>query len=125
MRTGRYCYYAFIWGLGMIYTNKQTNTTDKEAGIKYDSDKVMMNLVDYEHVEDIGKVLTYGATKYGAHTWKNLDNAKERYFAALMRHVIAWRKGEACDEESGLSHLAHAAANIMFLAHFDREGENG
>lgn len=31
--------------------------------------------------------------------------------------------GEACDESSGLSHLAHAAANIMF--EIERRRDNG
>ena len=53
--------------------------------------------------------------KYGADNWKTIENAIPRYKDALHRHMNAFEQGKMDDEESGLSHLAHVAANAMFL----------
>jgi hypothetical protein len=85
------------------------------AGQKFDSDKLRWDLLPMRPIEDAIKVLTFGASKYGPNNWRYVEEAKERYFAALMRHIAAYRKGESLDPESGLSHLAHAMCNIIFL----------
>lgn len=87
-------------------------------GKKYDQDKLKVELLYKDLVnelEDIAKVLSFGAKKYGSRNWQNLDNAQERYTAALIRHTNAFMKGELLDPESGLSHLAHAGCCILFL----------
>ena len=86
----------------------------------------MLDLVDYDIVNEIGKVLTYGAKKYSPNSWQTIDDAENRYFAALLRHLFAYRKGEILDPESGLPHMSHAAANVMFLNYFQtNKKENG
>lgn len=84
-------------------------------GEKFDTDKDRWDLLPWEAVRQIVLVLTYGAKKYDDNNWQLVDNKGNRYFAALLRHVIAWRSGEKNDSESGLSHLAHAACCILFL----------
>lgn len=91
-------------------------------GRKFDSEKLRWDLLDIESVEDLVKILTFGASKYEANNWQKVDNATERYYAALMRHLVAWRKGEKIDPESGYNHLAHVFCNTMFLIWFDRNG---
>lgn len=91
--------------------------------VKYDLNKLRWDLLPIEEVEEEVKVLTVGAQKYGPHKWKTLENAEERYFAALMRHIAAYRKGEYLDSETGLPHLAHAACNIRFLQYLGKHGE--
>jgi hypothetical protein len=44
------------------------------------------------------------------------------FFAALLRHLFAWWRGEELDPESGLSHLAHAGCCLMFLMEYRRNG---
>ncbi len=92
-----------------------------EKGLKYDEGKQRWDLLDWGIVKGIVKVLTYGATKYKPNSWQTIENAKERYFAALMRHLIAYREGERVDPESGISHLNHCATNISFLKYFEDE----
>lgn len=82
---------------------------------KDDKGKPDFSLVDASFEEGIAKVRTFGASKYGPHSWEKIENAKERYYAALRRHLCAYRKGEQIDSESGLSHLLHVATNCMFL----------
>ena len=93
------------------------------TGRKDDKEKNRLDLVEPEFIEGIGEVLTFGANKYEPNNWQKVEDAEDRYYAAALRHLIAWRKGEKTDPESGLSHLDHAACNIMFLKHFEREAD--
>lgn len=86
---------------------------------KFDTDKPRMSLVPFKQIEKIAKVLTFGASKYKDNSWQTLDNAEDRYFSATMRHLAAYQQGEELDEESGMSHLAHAATNLIFLLYFE------
>jgi len=82
--------------------------------LKFDSGKLRMDLIPPEAVEELAKVLTYGAQKYGDRNWeKELDTG--RVVGALLRHLLAWQKGERLDQESGLRHLSHLLCNAVFL----------
>jgi hypothetical protein len=80
----------------------------------------MWDLLPLEITEETVKVLTFGAKKYSPGGWKTVPDAKDRYFAAALRHLTAYQSGEKTDPESGLSHLAHAACCIMFLQWFEK-----
>lgn len=89
-------------------------------GAKYDQDKPRWDLLPWDEVEDVVRVLTYGARKYEDENWKKVPLAEKRYLAAAMRHIVAMVRGEHTDSESGISHLAHAACCLLFLAWFDK-----
>jgi len=82
---------------------------------KYDEGKLPYHLLPMECMDELVKVLGMGAAKYGENSWQWLDSFNDRYFAACMRHLSAWRQGEETDSESGLSHLSHALCNVTFL----------
>lgn len=84
-------------------------------GKKYDCGKVRMDLIPLDVVENVGKVLTYGAQKYSDNSWQNLPDFWKRYKAALLRHLTAIDKGELIDPESGLPHIDHVLCNTVFL----------
>lgn len=106
------------------YIPVQDNIKDiLTTGLKYDTNKLDWSLMPFEIIEKIVEILQYGEKKYGRNNWQGLDNFNNRYFSALMRHLIAWQQGEKNDYESGLSHLAHAACNIIFLLYF-QENKN-
>ncbi len=92
----------------------------KDKGLKYDKVKLLMSLVDPRCIEDIARVLTYGAEKYAPNSWQQVEDAERRYKDALLRHTFEYLKGVELDEESGLTHLSHMATNIMFLSYFQR-----
>lgn len=98
--------------------------TDDLPGQKDDRGKNRLDLIEPEFIEGIGEVLTFGAAKYEPNNWQNVVDAEDRYYAAALRHLMAWRRGEVVDEESGLSHLKHAATNLMFLLHFEASQED-
>ena len=90
-----------------------------ELGKKFDQSKLRFDLVPPEALEEIVAVFTYGADKYGVRNWEaGIDWG--RCFGAAMRHLWAWWRGEEKDSESGISHLAHAAASIMFLITYSK-----
>ena len=91
-------------------------------GIKFDYDKPRMELLPFEALYEIAKVLTYGAEKYAPNNWKKVKNGKERYVGALLRHLTEMQKGNKIDEESGLSHAAHLACNALFILYFEMKG---
>ena len=88
------------------------------TGVKYDSKKPDYSLIPPHALDDVAKVLTYGAQKYDRHNWKQLENLDTRYFAAAQRHLWALQRGEILDEETGIHHAAHAICCIMFMLEF-------
>jgi hypothetical protein len=90
-----------------------------EAGLKYDKDKLRFDLIPAEPLEDLAMVYTFGAGKYDDHNWRK-GLAWNRVFAACMRHLWAFWRGEDLDKESGLSHLTHAAWCCFTLMEFSK-----
>ena len=94
----------------------------KHTGMKFDSGKLLFGCVTRgfaKPLKELAKVMTFGAKKYERDSWQAVPDAETRYEDALDRHLNAWKGGENVDPETGLYHLAHAAANIMFLLHFE------
>ena len=84
--------------------------------LKLDTEKVRVELLPTDALNEIAKVLTFGAKKYEAGNWATGDGFKwSRLYGALLRHVFAWARGEDTDPESGISHLAHAGCMLLFL----------
>jgi hypothetical protein len=91
------------------------------SGTKHDKDKLPYHLLPSDAVEAILEVMAFGATKYAPRNWE-LGMDWSRPFAALMRHMWAWWRGEELDPETGLSHLAHAGCCVLFLIAYERRG---
>ena len=102
---------------GFIMSDERFNIGSMGVGKKFDTGKLRYDLVPIEALEGLAKVLTYGAEKYDPNNWQHVES--DRYVAALFRHIMAWRKGEANDPESGHHHLEHALANVAFLLYKD------
>jgi hypothetical protein len=90
--------------------------------VKDDAGKLRMDLIAPQFLEGLADILTLGAAKYSPRNWEACPNPFERYYSALQRHLLAFAKGERQDAESGRSHLYHAAACLMFLEKFERDG---
>ena len=83
--------------------------------MKFDQGKLRYDLLPVEPIEEIVRVLTFGAEKYAPNSWQGVPDGENRYYAAAWRHILAWRKGERDDPESGIHHLGHAMCNLVFL----------
>ena len=90
-------------------------------GIKYDSKKPKMHLLPPKAIVEVAKVLTFGAQKYGAENWKELEDLQNRYTAGALRHIFAHMDGEQLDAETGLSHMAHALCCLLFKLEIELE----
>ena len=96
-----------------------------KEGIKYDSNKprlAEMIISFREALTELCKVYEFGLNKYGKDNFRELDNGKNRYLNAFVRHMVA-EKDNPTDEESGIRHSAHMAFNALAYLFFDLEGE--
>lgn len=109
-----------------VHVTPETMQKIKEqfgTALKFDQNKLPLNLLSTEAMNQTAAVLAFGAQKYAEHNWRN-GFAWSRPLAAAMRHLTAFNDGEDRDPESGLSHLAHAACCIMFLLEFEKTHPN-
>lgn len=89
------------------------------SATKFDSEKsARPELLPPEALLEISKVYAFGAKKYSENNWR-LGMKWTRIVGSTLRHLFAWVGGEDKDPESGLSHLAHAGCNVLFLLTYE------
>ena len=93
------------------------------SGMKFDSDKLDYTLVPWAAMEEIVKVLDFGAKKYARDNWKHVQDAEHRYTKAAFRHLIAHNNRESHDQESGFSHLAHLGCCVLFMLALEQQAK--
>lgn len=93
-----------------------------EESVKNDfkDKKLRWDLLPLDLIEDVVRVYTAGAEKYGANRWQNLPDGYNRYKAALLRHLVEFEKGNEIDEETGCLHLAQCCWNALAMLHFSK-----
>lgn len=96
-----------------------------EKGIKNDfkDHKLRWDLLPLQEIEDIVKVYTAGATKYGPNNWQHLEDGYNRYKAAMFRHLLEYEKGHEFDEETKCRHLAQVAWNAIAMLYLSKHRE--
>ena len=99
---------------------EQENKKEARKNDRLD-DKLRWELLPLEDIEDIVKVYTEGAKKYGPDRWQNLPDGIRRYKAALLRHLVEFDKGNEIDEETGCRHLAQVAWNAIAMLHISKQ----
>jgi len=87
------------------------------SGTKVDDGKLPWELLPEDAIEEVVKVLQFGAKKYAPRNWEK-GIAFGRLYGAIRRHGVAWFRGEDNDPETGLSHLAHLACEALFALAF-------
>lgn len=97
---------------GKCYTSKAI-ALDSE-GLKFDTNKLRFDLIPPRALEELAAVYTFGASKYADRNWEK-GIKFGRIFAAIMRHLWKGWRGSEKDEETGLSHYAHAAWGCFTL----------
>lgn len=90
-----------------------------ESALRFNEEKLKWSLVDFDSLEDMVRVLEFGAKKYAENNWKKGLKTTE-VVESMMRHMTAYLRGEDLDPESGLSHIGHIQCNAMFLSYMNR-----
>ena len=78
-----------------------------------------------DFIAEMARVLAYGAQEHGSDNWKKAPESEARdiYLNALLRHALAYAKGNQHCVKDGQYHLAQIAVNAMFLFYFDQIGK--
>jgi hypothetical protein len=95
------------------------------GGLRYDTDKLRLELLPAEWELELGRVSTKGAKKYAPRNWEK-GMAWSKMIGCSRRHILRFLLGEKYDKETGCHHLAHAAWNLLALMSYDMRklGEN-
>jgi hypothetical protein len=87
---------------------------------KDDQGKLRWHLFPFEILIEVVQIFDQGAQRYGVDNWQKCKDW-DRYFDAMMRHIMSWRLGEKIDPKSKKHHLAHAICCAIFLIWSDRK----
>ena len=77
--------------------------------------KAQLDKVPTALMHEASKAMALGAQKYGPYNWRSKKVSSSIYYAAALRHLMAWWEGEDLDQESGGSHLGHVGACVAIL----------
>lgn len=105
---------------GCVTIVPRTGTNLMAEFRKDDSGKIEYDMFPDEVLQEVIKVMMYGAKKYERDNWKkgNSPADQRRYYNASRRHDASDLAGELRDPESGLYHLAHKLCNDVFRLYF-------
>lgn len=92
----------------------------KVEALRYNKGKLRWSMMDFKSVEDMIRVLEFGAKKYHRDNWR-LGLKYTEVIDSLMRHLNEIMAGNDTDEETGLPHAAHIMCNSMFLSSMMRD----
>ena len=98
-----------------------------EPGAKDDERKPLSALVlggFSDALQEVIKVGTYGADKYSPNGWMYVDNARDRYANAALRHWLLHMSGHRFNIEDGnVRHMAQVIWNLLAVLEFDLAAE--
>ena len=100
----------------MTSKEKDPNGIDPHApGAHLDQGKPRAGLVLMSFgnaLMEVSRVGSFGAEKYTPRGWIQVENGVERYLDSAFRHLLKMET-EPLDPQSKLSHLSHAAWNLL------------
>ena len=103
-----------IAGNNLGFADKDRLVVSAGGGAKESKGKPMLYLVPPQMEEGAARALEFGLKKYAANNWRKGISHSE-LVSAIKRHLNAWNEGEDNADDSGLSHLDHAAADLAML----------
>jgi len=98
-----------------------------KTGEKKDEGKARFELLPYEAIEAVARILTAGAKKYADRNWEK-GIAYGRVFGAIQRHLTAFWNARLSGSDGinhadgNESHLDHAICELMFLSAYEKRG---
>ncbi len=91
----------------------------EKSDLKIISGKCQVQYLIPSFLWEVGEVLSHGNKKYAPQNWQWGEHRPLEYIGAALRHLLKYWAGEKLDAETGLSHLAHATASLMFIFWYD------
>ena len=82
-------------------------------GGKQSATPYAMHLVPPTAILEVAKVLEYGAKRYGANNWRDVDI--DDHLNHVLAHIYAYLAGDDSD-----NHLSHAACRILFAVELEQ-----
>ena len=93
----------------------------KAEAMRFDDNKLRLDLIPWEAELELARVYTMGAIKYDDNNWRK-GMAYSKCMGALRRHLLLWQSGQAVDPETGCHHLAQVAWNALTLMVYELRG---
>lgn len=91
------------------------------GGLRLNSGKIPPSMCPTSIIMGISEVFMKNSVDYGGKYPSNNWRRGMKWlipFDSAVRHLNKWKDGEEFDEESGLSHLHHAACNLAMLIEY-------
>lgn len=93
-----------------------------EEGLRYSDGKAKVHLIPPEIIEELARHYTKGCEKYSDRNWEKGMKWHECY-DSLMRHSLAWWRGEDRDPENGSHHMIAVMWNAGALFWYSLKGK--
>lgn len=78
------------------------------------------DLLPWAELRMVARVLTSGISKHKSDFgWQS--RPKSEHVQSALRHITSYLTGERLDPETGLPHLAHTVARLLFVAWHDNK----
>lgn len=94
----------------------------KPENIKDGTGKLRWSLLPFRELQEVVKILEFGANKYSPEGWKTVNDFGNIYTNSLLRHTAKFIMGYELDDEMNLDHLAAIACNALILLWGRHEG---
>lgn len=92
------------------------------GGMKHNGGKLRLSLVPRDGTRVVARVMQKALEKYKEGSWVNVPIAE--YREAVHRHLLDYLDDPTgLDQESGLPHYAHLAANVMIIAELEEKAK--
>lgn len=85
-----------------------------EEAFKDKNGKISFLEIEWSFIEEMAKAMNANKHKYNPFNWHK-PMVKTDLEDSVMRHWVAYKKGEFLDPDDGCSHLAKIANNLMML----------
>jgi hypothetical protein len=91
------------------------------GGLRHDQGKLRVDLLPADALQEVARVMTYGAHKYAERNWER-GMPWSKVAGPLDRHWLDFKLGRRVDRETKLRTMAHVACNALFLLAYEMRG---
>lgn len=108
-----------LTSMGCLLTSSSTSTDKAASTVGPTVDSSWPRYADTQILDSGAEHASWCGS--GRSNWRK-GMRWSRLADAALRHLLKWASGSRVDEETGLSHLAHAMCCLMFLLNYEQTG---